>query len=96
MSLVVDCMTHGVQYLALRMYVPALCLRNRSRMYGTEQHISKALTYGLGVKYLYCSVGTGKQAGYDKSSPLTGLRLNSIAVALSSPVVATDATVIAG
>ncbi len=47
MSLVVDCMTHGVQYLALRLYVPALCLGIRSRMYGTEQHISKALTYGL-------------------------------------------------
>lgn len=66
-------------------------------MYGTEQHISKALTYGLGFRYLYCSAySTANQAGYDKLSPLTALRLSSIAVALSSPVVATDATVVTG
>ena len=47
MSLVVDCMTHGVQYLALRLYVPAVGLGIRSRMYGIEQHISNALTDGF-------------------------------------------------
>lgn len=48
MSLVVDCMTQGAQYLALTLNVPALCLAITSRMYWTEQHISKAFTYGLG------------------------------------------------
>lgn len=47
MSLVIECMTHGVQYLALRLYVPAVGLGIRSRMYGIEQHISNALTDGF-------------------------------------------------